>query len=398
MCLDMGLGKTFTSLALLKLWEPKQIVIVCTKSKLKKMNDDDDSWENMVQKYLDPNYKFTNTPNINDKIIVINYDLFWRRDMPKKATYIFDEIQNAKSSSSKRGKAAFNFTRKAERICMLSGDPFPQGWKDSYNIIRILLNENINKSWFEDNFFIFNPIEVIDGVKEIIGYKNTDILHKLVHDLGVWIKTEDVKDLPEKVFIDIPYQNCKEFYDIKNYDVLPKLNYACKFPSQKLIALRQLSSGILKNEDEYIILSNHKIDKLQELIHNTPEKIIIFYNFNGELKLLRENINLKTFEINGEKNEKEYFINYPKKSILLCQYQSASEAIDGLQKISNIIVCFSPPVSGNFWKQMIKRIHRIGQTKTCLYYLFKNDLETAIYQKLNSLEDFTEEAFKEWLK
>jgi len=42
---------------------------------------------------------------------------------------------------------------------------------------------------------------------------------------------------------------------------------------------------------------------------------------------------------------------------------------------------------------MLKRIHRIGQTDSCIYYLLANEFERDIYQKLFMLQEMSDEVF-----
>ena len=47
--------------------------------------------------------------------------------------------------------------------------------------------------------------------------------------------------------------------------------------------------------------------------------------------------------------------------------------------------------------QMLKRIHRIGQTRPCFYYLLsvKGSVEEDIYRALEKKEDYTLDLFKQ---
>jgi SNF2 family DNA or RNA helicase len=66
-----------------------------------------------------------------------------------------------------------------------------------------------------------------------------------------------------------------------------------------------------------------------------------------------------------------------------------------LQK-ANIIVYFTLPLMSEHFEQSKKRIHRIGQTKSCFYYqmICKNTIEEDIYETLKMRKDFTDELFK----
>lgn len=401
--LDMGLGKTFVALGLAIAWEWNQLIIVTPKSKLRKVSPTDDSWENMVQKYLWTEFKIPKKIDEeyikSSPIVVINYEMFKKFNFKPKGTYIFDEIQKAKSPKSQVGKAVFFQSYTADRVLLLSGDPYPQGYIDSFNLMRILTNQNIKHSWFVKRYcnYDYNA-----PWPRLIGYKREQELIEFFHEYGIWLKTADVIGLPEQKFINIEYDPPREFKEMLNYKMFRTSDepVVAPHPLTRLTLLRELSGGIYKWDEQWHTLkSNPKLEKTLEIIESTNHKIVIYYNFNGEKDSLIKVIKDKVFIINGQINQKEEFINYPHKAILLAQYQSASSAIDGLQNATNIIVCYSPTFSGENWKQMLKRIHRIGQNNTCYYYLLQNKLEADIYAKIKVLENYTLEAFNEkWNK
>jgi SNF2 family DNA or RNA helicase len=67
-----------------------------------------------------------------------------------------------------------------------------------------------------------------------------------------------------------------------------------------------------------------------------------------------------------------------------------------LQK-ANKVVFFTLTDKSELFEQAKKRVHRIGQNKTCFYYLMmcKDSVEEVILDTLNQRKDFTDELFKE---
>ena len=68
-------------------------------------------------------------------------------------------------------------------------------------------------------------------------------------------------------------------------------------------------------------------------------------------------------------------------------------------KISNRIIYFTLPLgrgSCDLWEQSKKRIHRIGQDKTCFYYylLVQNSIETKNLEHLKEGKDYTNILFE----
>ena len=81
-------------------------------------------------------------------------------------------------------------------------------------------------------------------------------------------------------------------------------------------------------------------------------------------------------------------------SITFIQYQAGAMGLN-LQK-ANKIVYFTPPLSSELFEQSKKRIHRIGQQKTCFYYYLtcKGSVEEKIYKTLAMRKDYTEDLFE----
>ena len=82
-------------------------------------------------------------------------------------------------------------------------------------------------------------------------------------------------------------------------------------------------------------------------------------------------------------------------SITLIQYQAGSMGLN-LQK-ANKMIYFSLPLQSDLFEQSKKRIHRIGQKNTCLYYylITKNSVEEKILKVLKERKDFTDKLFND---
>lgn len=151
--------------------------------------------------------------------------------------------------------------------------------------------------------------------------------------------------------------------------------------------------------NEYHEIASFKIDLLRSLLeNNTKENIVVFYNFTYERKMITHLLSElqipNVVRIDGEQNDSLDKIIPDAQNIILVQYQTGARGIDGLQKHSHRMIYYSPPLSGELFKQSIKRIHRIGQENKCIYHTFVNSkLESLIYKTLKTYQDFTNEIF-----
>ena len=137
-----------------------------------------------------------------------------------------------------------------------------------------------------------------------------------------------------------------------------------------------------------------KLDAFKDLVESTNDRLIVFYNFNEELKKLKEVVDRPVSEVNGHTKDLTAYENEDD-SITFVQYQAGSMGLN-LQK-ANKIIYFTLPLMSEHFEQSKKRIHRIGQENPCFYYLMlcKGSLEEDILKTLEMRGDFTNELFKD---
>lgn len=326
--------------------------------------------------------------NEGDTIMVgvINYDLVWRRPELSQLTdftLMLDEsslIQNDKSKRSKFILKKLNPTN----IILLSGTPVSGKYEKLISQIH-LLGWNISEELFKAQYCLYE--RTLEGYPKIIGYKNVERLKRKLREHGcLFKKTEEVLDLPEQRFINIPVKETKEYkYFMKNKIVTINDMELIGDTTLKLLLYARQLCGVY-NKD--------KIQALSDLIESTEDRLVIFYNFDLELEAIKSVIpeDRPISYINGKiKDLKAY--NEENNSITLCQYQSGSMG-HNLQ-LCNKIIYFSPTLSTDLFEQSKKRIHRIGTTDKCVYYKLVSGIEWSIYKTLDMRKDYTDFLFME---
>ena len=391
---DMGLGKTFIgSEKAIQL--DQNILVVCQKSKV------EDWFNHFVEYYSGIRYTFNNLCNKlelqffmemstlypdNRYVGIINYDLVWRRpelSQLQDFTLILDESSLIQNDTSKRSKFILNKLHPTN-IILLSGTPVSGKYEKLISQIH-LLGWDISKDLFLKQYCEYERDEL--GYPKIIGYKNVDRLKRKLRQHGcLFKKTEEVLDLPEKRFINIPIKETKEYkYFMKNSVVtINDIELVGDRTLTKLLYSRQLSSCY--NAD--------KIQALADLIESTEDRLIIFYNFDIELEAIKSIIpeDRPVSYINGKVKDLTAY-EESDNSITLCQYQSGSMG-HNLQKCNKMIY-FSPTLSSELFEQSKKRIHRIGTNSKCTYYKLISGIEYAIYNTLEQRKDYTDKLFEE---
>ncbi|AUN05139.1 helicase SNF2 [Clostridium botulinum] len=403
--LDMGLGKTFVGSEKLKELNSNINLVICQKSKL------DDWYEHFKTYYPEYNtFIYSKTRDIpSNSVVIINYDLVWRR--PKLSqlenfTLMLDESSMIKNPTSKRTK--FILKLKAENVILLSGTPCGGKFEELLTQCK-LLGWNISKKLYWQQYIKFINMDV-GGFKipKVTGYKNVERLKQKLHEHGsIFMKTEEVFDLPEQVEISVLVENTKEYKKFKKDRLITIDNTELVGDTSltKMLYLRQLASQYNPN----------KLSVLKDLLESTEDRVIIFYNFTEEMQQIKKLcirlekpvsiVNGQTKDLSEYEKETEYHpenawhsqIDVPihNKSVTLVQYQAGAMGLN-LQK-SNKIIYYSLPLASELFEQSKKRTHRIGQTRTCMYWylITKNSIEEQIFETLKQRKDFTDKLFEE---
>lgn len=387
---DMGLGKTFTGSEKLNALGGEINIIVCQKSKI------DDWIEHFKHHYGYKVYNLTLkkecdefVDSMSNCVGVINYDLIFRRPELLKIKYdtiMLDESSIIQNRTSKRSKAILKL--KTDNVILLSGTPtggrYERLWSQlhllGWNISEDLFYRQYVDYHFEDNEGF--PRRVIDG------YKNVDRLkEKLRHHGAHFLKTEEVFDLPEQIFQEIRIPVSKEYKKFEKSRIVT-VN-GVEFVGDTALTFdlykRQLCGAF----------NEHKLKALEDILESTDERVIVFYNFNYELRAI-EDICIKLDKamsiVNGLTKDLGCFEEY-NNSVVAIQYVAGSMGLN-LQK-ANRIVYFTPPTMSELYEQSKKRIHRIGQNQTCFYYnlICAGSVEERVYERLKERKDYTDALF-----
>ena len=333
------------------------------------------------------------------KIIgVINYDLIFRRPQFKQLqdfTLMLDESSLIQNSKAKRTK--FILKMNPSNVILLSGTPTSGKYENLWSQMH-LLGWDISQDTYNKQYVNWKNIFVGGMVRKIVDkddpYKNVDRLKQKMREHGaVFMKTEECFDLPEQTFITVNCQSTKEYMKFKKESVI---NLVTDSGEIELIG----DSTLAKRQYLRMLCGQYNKEKLEsfkDLAESTQDRLIVFYNFNEELNQLKKiatELERPISEVNGHVKDLTAY-EHENNSITFVQYQSGSMGLN-LQK-ANKIIYFTLPLLSEHFEQSKKRIHRIGQTNTCFYYLMvcKNSIEEEIFEVLKMRKDFTDELFRE---
>ena len=250
--LDMGLGKTFVGSEKMYELDALHNLVVCQKTKVQ-------DWIDHFNENYDGDYLVLNLTQKKDSktfqaivegnagvlsetyvVGVINYDLVFRRSYIGHIsgfTLLLDESQMIKNETAKRSKAVLKMT--PQNVILLSGTPSSGKYEKLWSQVRLLgwditeecyWNSYIDTEWVEDGNTGFKR-------KQIVGYKNVEHLKRKLAQYGaVFMKTEDVFDLPEQQEINIKVDSSKEYK---------------KFMKNSIITIDTLNLCEFKDDSDY---------------------------------------------------------------------------------------------------------------------------------------------------
>lgn len=332
----------------------------------------------------------------NKRVGVITYGLVWRRPELLKLsgyTLILDESHNICNPTSKQTKGVMKL--KYNNLILLSGTPNGGAYEKLYTQMK-MLGYKPNKKQFKDRYCNMFTMET-GGVKfrvlsKVNPYKHLDELNKILRDdlHCVFLKTNDVIELPPQRFIDVAVPESKQYkaFMVNDYIDLGDKEYIAGSPTEKLLYSRYLCGADNSN----------KIDVLTTLLEGIEDRVIVFYNFNNEhdvLTKLCKKLKRKAFTCNGNVKQVDEFKKCDT-SVLLVQYQAGATGLN--LQFCNKVIYFTPPLSSNLWEQSKARTWRVGQTAKCTYWVLQSGVECDILKSLNQKQDYTLKLFRNEVK
>lgn len=402
--LDMGLGKTFVGSEKMNEMGSFQNVVICQKSKVQ-------DWVEHFKEYYSEDYTILdltvkkgcelfqaiakdNPFPKNHVVGVINYDLVFRRSYFANMsgfTLMLDESSIIQNEKSKRSK--FILKMKPENVILLSGTPTAGKYEKLWSQLH-LLGWKISKDLFYKQYVEIEWIEDENSgfrIPRVVGYKNVDRLKKKLAEYGaIFMKSEEVFDLPEQVIIPVHSKPTKEYRKFMRDSVIT-------IDGHEFIGDTTLSKRIYARM-MCSYLNNERLADFKDLVQSTEDRLIVFYNFNEELNAMQAAI--EEFErpfsvINGNFKDLTAY-DECENSITFVQYQAGAMG-QNLQK-ANKIIYFSLTDRSELFEQSKKRTHRIGQSNTCFYYqmICPGTVEEDILQTLEMRKDYTDDLFEKY--
>lgn len=234
-----------------------------------------------------------------------------------------------------------------------------------------------NRTQFIRRHVVYNSFTKFPKIDRYIETKRLEILKQRITVTMSYIRPTTIKR--EKVYAN---------FDKENFEIVlkrrwnPFTNKPIKDISEFLFTMRKIVNS---DPSRFLIL--------EELLEK-HRKLIVFYNFNYELNILRkfkDKPNVEVAEYNGHKHEA---IPTGEKWIYFVQYISGGEGWNCIE--TNVVVFYSQNYSYRMMTQAAGRIDRLNTPFTTLYYyhiLSTSLIDKAIAKSLKDKKKFNERNF-----
>jgi len=435
---DMGLGKTMMSLRIAKEICFDLIIIICPKTLMSNWKKEIGKcteiknvilWSATKSKTQKWKKQFNFWFQKNTKIIIINIESFQTRNKDfqkllnkletiQNQILILDESTKIKNPDALRTKNLLSVFDDASKM-ILTGTPITNSPLDFFAQYEFLKPNfwNIQANTLKQSFYRFRAryAVLVDErvsrdrvIKKVIGFKKLDELKNKIEYCTIQLKKEDCVDLPEKIEQDIILEMSgehRQFYDEFVKRLIAQLDddtLSVTSAIAKFTRVRQICGGFFKADSGEIktFADNRKKTFLLDEIEDTSEKIIISANYHEEINLLYEMLieeydkdstvcytGLQSVEVRA--NNLEAFEKNERTRFLILNPMTGAFGLN--LQFCRIMYFYSLPTSPEQYQQLKDRIHRIGQTKNCLYkyVMYQDTIDERIKLILNQKQELS---------
>ena len=403
LAMDMGTGKTAITLAYLKHKGFSRTLVVCPASVKFAWEDEVKKWTNMKSIIIDSK---TDIGKIDPSVQVwiINYDLLKKHhDALVKIRWdacALDECQKCKSGKSLRTRAAKSITRDIPHLLLLSGTPLLSRPSELFTLLQMV----DSKTW--NNFYEFARaycnMKMGRWGMDVSGASNTEELHARIKKYFIRKRKDEVlKELPPKIYIELPVELDKEHQE--QYDVAARdlANYLRKFTGKTNPEIQRMLSAekLMRLNILRQVNAAGKVDAAIELIESITDagqKCLVFSTFNAPLEKLQQLLGKQAVMITGKtpmpdrKIAVDSFQNDPNVKVFLGGTLASGVGITLTAATSCIFIDRSFVPADH--SQAESRLHRIGQKASSvnIYYL---DVKDSIDEDMAELLEKKQEVF-----
>ncbi len=417
--LDMGLGKTVTTLTAIRdlMYDTFEIQRVLVVAPLRVARD---TWPEEIRKW-DHLKELTCSVVVGNMVerrralqkeadiyIVNRENLAWlyqnsRLDFDM---VVLDELSSFKNAQSKRFKAMKAMRPKVKRIVGLTGTPSGNGLMDLWAEFRLLdMGERLGKYISQYRSLYFKPDKrngmVVFSYKPLPGAE--EVIYHQIADITVSMKANDYLEMPK--LVSVAKEVTLSEKEKKRYDELKK-SLVLELPGGEVTAanaasltmkLSQMANGAIYTDDKNVVsIHDRKLDALEDLVESANgQPVLVAYWFKHDKDRIQKRMEAR------ELKESQDFADWNARKIPVALIHPASAGHGlNLQQGGSILIWFGLTWSLELYQQTNARLWRQGQAdKTVIiqHIVAKDTIDERILKVLEH-KDGTQAALIEAVK
>lgn len=389
--LDMGLGKTLSSLTaieeLLHTFESidKVLIIAPLSVAEKTWSDEIEKWDHLnhltFSKILGNQKKRLEALEKKADVYLINREnVVWLVDYYKKRwpfeTVIIDEISSFKDPKSKRFKALRKVRPLIKRLVGLTGTPAPNTLIDLWPQIYLMdQGERLGKTIgaYRNRYFYPGQTSGYAVYSWCLKPGAEEEIYSKISDICVSMKSKDYLKLPPRfnniIEVALNKKEEKQYKQLERDLLLPLTDSDVVASNAAVLSnkLLQLANGCVYDEDgEPQFIHDAKIEALERVIEDAQgQPILIFYSYKHDLARIQKRFKeAKSLDVKAGDIKKWNNGEIP---VLLAHPQSAGHGLN-LQQGGHIIVWFGLTWSLEYYQQANARLDRQGQKESVIVH------------------------------
>jgi SNF2 family DNA or RNA helicase len=395
---EPGLGKTRTCLEIytrLKASTPTlKMLVVCPLSLVEAV------WKTETETYTP--YRWTNVKKLSPEadIWVVNFESAIRPNIQRRLAplwqqpllLVVDESSRLKDARSLTTKTLLAIAEHCRYRLICSGTPAPNGLWELWAQLRVVDPNVFHKSffaWRREYFHLARYGKTLaesppgryamqqlfqHGWQWDISAANRDRLLARCAPICSWVRKADALHLPERIVtirhVTLSPEETTAYEAMRKHLVVEfaQETVTAEIALTKLLRLRQLSSGFLYGETQRHQTGGSRLKVLLETLEELGEQpVIIWCHFHEEIEQLAAALGEKAVTLYAKTADRaESLRRFGRDAqYLIAHPRSAGHGLTLTQ--ASTCVWYSLDWSLEAYTQANDRIHRIGQTRSCLY-------------------------------
>jgi len=316
--------------------------------------------------------------------------------LARKRTYMcIDESHKIKSYSAKRTKIAIQLGMLAKYRRIATGTEAEEGIINLFTQLKFLDWTIVGHKFitsFKSMYCIMGGYEM----REIVGYRNQEMLTARIAPYVFMKRKRECLDLPDKVYVTHHIEMTRDqenIYRILEQDLILLLEddkfIDATMILTRMIKLQQVLCGHISNEDGTRTIESNRATYVAELVESASGKTIVFCRFVEDVRLVVKalgDMGIVSIGVTGETDKRLEQINLwrndPACRALVITVQTGGTGLT-LNEASSTIF-YSNSWSATDRLQAEDRNHRIGQTEKVTYHdiVVKGKIDERILQAL----------------